>query len=430
MTHPVTRRAFLGGAAAALALAGWPESARGGATPGFSFGPMSTDVTPNSALVWLRADGRRRLAVQFARRPDFSAARKTEEVAAGQASDFTALFRLDGLAPGTQYFYRGVSGGLRGAVGRFRTPPLTAAPFSFAFSADNSASFRPFLLYERIAARAPDFFLHLGDTAYTDWPRDEFRPSLAHYRFKHREVRADPYLQDFLARLPTYAVWDDHEVQNDFDRTHPHMAEGRRAFREYWPLVSAGENILYRRFSWTPAADFLLLDCRSYRSPKDQADGPAKTMLGATQKAWLKEMLSASRAPFKFIISSVAFSGPFGQDRWQGYATERDEIRTFIRDENIKGVVILSADVHLAMDIHRPDGISEFVAGPIAAPTACQMKFFARLRLAVSGRFYICDELNYALIRVRPEGDPPRAELVFLGIDDRIRHRVTIDAFR
>jgi phosphodiesterase/alkaline phosphatase D-like protein len=289
---------------------------------------------------------------------------------------------------------------------------------------------RPFILYDRIAAKKPAFFLHLGDTAYTDWPRSEFHPSLAHYRFKHREVRADGHLQDFLARFPTYAVWDDHEVQNSFDRTHPHIAEGRQAFREYWPLVSAGERILYRRFSWTPAADFLLLECRSHRSPRDEAEGPAKTMLGAAQKAWLKEMLSASRAPFKFIISSVPFSGPFGKDRWQGYATERDEIRAFIRDQNIKGVIILSADVHLAIDIHRPVGISEFVAGPIAARTACQMRFFARIRLMASGRFYICDEPNYGLIEVHPESDPPVAELKFLGMDNRVRHRVTIDASR
>ena len=430
MIQSLSRRAFLGGAGATAALTAWPPGAEAGATPGFAFGPMSTDVTPTSALVWLSADQERSMSVQFARDPDFSDRRETAPLRVGSASDFTGLFRLNGLQPGTGYFYRGLSGDLMGAVGRFQTPGLVAKPFSFAFSADHTASMKPFDLYDRIAAQKPGFFLHLGDTAYTDWPRDEFRPSLAHYRFKHREVRADRHLQDFLARLLTYPVWDDHEVQNDFHRSNPYITMGRQAFLEYWPVVSSGGKILYRQFSWTPAADFILLDCRSYRGSKEEPDGPAKTMLGATQKAWLKETLAASRAPFKFIVSSVPFSGPFGQDRWQGFATEREEIRAFITAQGIKGVVILSADVHLALDIHREDGISEFVAGPIAAPTACQMRFFARFRLMASRRFYICDEPNYGLIRVHPESDPPRAELSFLGMDNRVRHRVRIEAGR
>ncbi|MDP6174842.1 MAG: PhoD-like phosphatase N-terminal domain-containing protein, partial [Rhodospirillales bacterium] len=72
---------------------------------------MSTDVTPGSALVWLSADRERRLFVQFAKQADFSGARRTEEKRVGPGSDFTTTFRLKGLAPGSDYFYRGVSDG-------------------------------------------------------------------------------------------------------------------------------------------------------------------------------------------------------------------------------------------------------------------------------------------------------------------------------
>ncbi|MDP6174774.1 MAG: hypothetical protein QGF09_11450 [Rhodospirillales bacterium] len=56
------------------------------------------------------------------------------------------------------------------------------------------------------------------------------------------------------------------------------------------------------------------------------------------------------------------------------------------------------------------------------------MRFFARLRLAASGRFYICDEVNYGLFKINPDSDPPTAELNFLGLDNIVRHSVTIPA--
>ena len=38
----------------------------------------------------------------------------------------------------------------------------------------------------------------------------------------------------------------------------------------------------------------------------------------ARQKAWLKDELRASRAPAKFLLSSVPVQGPWGADRWAG----------------------------------------------------------------------------------------------------------------
>jgi phosphodiesterase/alkaline phosphatase D-like protein len=54
--------------------------------------------------------------------------------------------------------------------------------------------------------------------------------------------------------------------------------------REYWPVRTPTAEQLYRRFSWTPAAEFFVMECRSYRSPQSSAEGPAKTMLGGPQK--------------------------------------------------------------------------------------------------------------------------------------------------
>ncbi len=119
------------------------------------------------------------------------------------------------------------------------------------------------------------------------------------YRLKHRENRAASHLQRLLASMPVYPMWDDHEVQNNFDSKNSLIPLGRRAFQEYRPIrgATANSTVLYRHFSWGAGADFFILDCRQYRRPMFEILGPARTMLGRTQKEWFQESIRASKAP-------------------------------------------------------------------------------------------------------------------------------------
>jgi alkaline phosphatase D len=412
----------LGGCAAA----GGPPRSR------IDYGPAAFEVTARSALVWHRLPGGGRLHVEYATDAGFAQAGRTPAVEATVDGDYTVALPLEGLAPGREYVYRAVveDAGIRGPVGRFRTAPAAGADFTFGFSGDIEAGHQPFTLFDSVARRGPDFFVMLGDTVYADVPRERFTPTLAHYRDKHRENRDDAHLARLLAATSVRAMWDDHEVHNDFNRTSPYIAEGRQAFREYWPVRGEGGDatVLYRRFSWGPGADFFVLDCRQYRAPQAEADGPAKTMLGARQKAWLKEGLRASRAPFKFVLSSVPLHGPWGADRWEGYATERDELLAFVRAERITGIIVLSADVHAAVDVDLGTGVREFIAGPIAAWPLCRILPLARPRLRASGRFFICDAFNWGLFTVRPGASPPVVELQFVDHTDTVRHHAQVPA--
>lgn len=83
--------------------------------------------------------------------------------------------------------------------------------------------------------------------------------------------------------------------------------------------------------------------------PRSAPDGAGKSALGAAQKAWLKEQLRASRAPFKVVASGQPWSdekGPGGES-WQAFAHERRELFDFIREQGITGVVLLSGDNHV-----------------------------------------------------------------------------------
>lgn len=427
------RRAFLGSALATAAGA-WPGCARPGglASPGFSFGPAASDVTGSAALVWLRPRGPARVHVEYGVTEDFAGAAVTPPVDAIAERDFTVAVDLTGLEPGREYFYRGVTATASGVVqhgttGRFRTPPASGAEFRLGWSGDMDAAYQPYTLLDHVAAEAPDLFLFVGDTIYADSPRALAVTDVAGYREKHRENRGDPSLQRLLAQTAVAAIWDDHEVANDFDGSHGAVAEGRTALTEYWPMRTANPAVLYRRLSWGPAADVVILDTRQYRSPNAMPDGQRKTMLGRQQKEWLKAELKDSQAPFKFVVSSVPFLGPFGADKWNGFAAERDELKRFFRQERIGGLVFLSADMHLAMDLVDGDGLRDFIAGPIGAWPFCRV-VPRRGPLRNTERFSLCDRRTYGLINVRPEASPPEIEVQIRDDENALRYSTRIAA--
>ena len=417
----ISRRGFLGGATAALAV-GRARPARAAL---LSFGPASFDVTSTSALVWHRTDGATRVRVEYGTSAT-QLDRAAPAVSVTEATDFTLVTELTGLTPATSYFYRAVtSEGAGGLVGHFRTAPADARELRLAWSGDMDAGHQPFALLDHVTAFKPDLFLLVGDTMYSDIPKDKFKPGLVHYRLKHRENRSDGPLQRLLRITPVSAIWDDHEVQNDFNSTHPALAEGRQAFLEYWPVRAPGA--LYRRLAWGPLLDVFVLDCRSYRSPQTHT-GPGKTMLGADQKAWLLTGLAASKAVFKIVVSSVPLLVSSRLDSWHGYQDEQLEVLAALKRDGVRNVIVLSADIHMAIDFQH-EVVQELVAGPIGAWPHCRGTHAAARLEALQrlGRPFLCEGVNFGTLTLRP-GTRPEAELSFVDEKGTVRHRRVIVA--
>ena len=96
-------------------------------------------------------------------------------------------------------------------------------------------------------------------------------------------------------------------------------------------------------------------------TPNPRKASPPGTMLGPQQKAWWKETMQKSDATWKiwgnevpmmrFIIDNGT-SGPLVYDRimntdaWDGYNTERKELMSFLRTNNINNVVVITGDIH------------------------------------------------------------------------------------
>jgi len=398
--------------------------------------------------VWARAIRAGEVAIEVT--PAGGAPQRMARPAA-DADDLIVRVALDGLSPATRHRYVVSQGGER-VEGEFATAPVPTEParVSFLWSGDlGGGGFCRLLdggyrIFRAMARHPADFFLFAGDTIYADVPcnrpgvvpgADFVATTLTEFRARHRYNRADAAVQDFLRRTPVFANWDDHEVKNDFSGpTEPLMPVGRQAFLEYWPVAAGGDDPhrMYRSVRWGRLLELFILDTRQYRSPNVEPDGPAKTMLGAAQRRWLLDGVTASTATWKMVVTSVPLAVPTGRperrDSWTdvnvfgmapengtGFVTERDAILRQLRTRGVKNLVFLAADVHHAEVIrHQPTpdwSFHEFIAGPLSAtlgrPRPLDMRLNSRSLFAQGGVY------NFGAITIEP------AHLVVRLIDEQ-----------
>jgi alkaline phosphatase D len=382
---------------------------------GLSLGYVAGDVSADGALVWLRAAKGSQVSLQFATAPDFNRPNSTLPVAVDPMADDTAIMALEKLRPATRYFYRAlVSGKQPGPTASFVTAPRPDddGKLTFCFSGDTRESYQPFTAMQALQARQPDFFLHLGDTIYAD--RGGNARTLEEFWQKYRANRGDPYSQGCLCATSVYALWDDHEVADDYLPDHPLAPIGRKAFLDYWPIrrATSEPERIYRSVRWGRSVELFLLDTRQYRDPK------RATMLGPTQREWLLDGLARSTATFKFIATTVPMAGG-GRDRWDGYPQERAEIVRFIGEKKLSGIMFLSADLHCAAitKISKSHGLIDISAGPLAAP-------LNRVTNSAHRRYeyFLAENFNFAQITVDPKENPNEFLLEFIDQDNRVFH--------
>ena len=385
---------FMGGAG--LALPGlWSASSCSPAIikpdhdTGLWLGCVSGDVRSDSALVWLRAEPGSRVTLRYGNEPGLAQFQTTGVLTVDAGADCTATFCLDGLAPATRYYYQAVvEGRTAGSIASFVTAPRPDDnhKVSFCFSGDTRQSYKPFTVMQAVRAQRPDFFLYLGDTIYAD--RNGTARSLEEFWGKYRINRDDAAVQSCFRDTSVYAMWDDHEVEDDYLPGNPLAPIGRKAFLDYWPVrrPATDSEQIYRAVRWGRAVDLIILDTRQYRAPD------RSTMLGRRQKEWFFDRLANSNATFKFVATTVPMAGG-GKDRWDGYPKERAEILRYIHDKKISGVVFMSADLHYAAvtKIPKGNGLLDITAGPLAAP-------LNRVTNSANRRyeFFLAENFNFA----------------------------------
>jgi phosphodiesterase/alkaline phosphatase D-like protein len=370
-----------------------------------AFVPAVFDAANGRALVGIWGNRALDVHVRWSRdRANVAAGSKSSAISLTRESDFVGHFSLNRLPSGLIHYAVYDADEALSDVQSFRMPPApgTREDFALAFSGDMEERYRPFRIFDTIAAQGVDAFLHLGDAAYIDIPKREFSPTIEHYRRKHAAIRADQALQRFGAKTATIAVWDDHEIENDCHGGHPAMATAERAFREYWPVRNRAPG-LFRSLSFGDDVELFVLDGRRFRSPQNEPASESKTMLGRDQLQWFQSAYRESKARYRLVGTSVPFHGS-SKDAWGNYQNERDTLLSMFRDayaEHRAKTVLLSADYHFAREWPKNErrGVYEFMAGPLATFLTFEKENGARERHSRGSHFVFGDRPNFGVLR-------------------------------
>ncbi|WP_199434363.1 alkaline phosphatase D family protein [Qaidamihabitans albus] len=413
--HVLLGGAALGAAAVAATATTLPLTATaaqgaGRPVPGdpFTLGVASGEPDHHSVVLWTRLapsplaeDGMggmtgNRVEVQWEVALDerFRRVVRRGRERTGPDAGYAVHAEVAGLRAGWEYFYRFRAGGHVSPAGRTRTaPPVGVLGSGLAMSFASCSQFEHgyFTAYRHLAADEPDLVLHLGDYVYEYKPqvyvspdgnvRDHAGPeteTLANYRQRYAQYRADADLQAAHAVAPWLVVPDDHEVDNNWagdvhekpEIPQPDFIQRRaNAFRAYYenmPLRRRnrprGSSIqLYRTVTWGSLANFHMLDTRQYRDDQACDDGwkvcedsadPARTLTGDEQEAWLLNNFRRSRARWDvlgqqvFFARRVSASGANSMDAWDGYKGSQERITEGWVEAGVRNPVVLTGDVH------------------------------------------------------------------------------------
>ncbi|MBO2448489.1 alkaline phosphatase D family protein [Actinomadura barringtoniae] len=398
------------------ALAASPAARRGAGTlpsDPFTLGIASGDPDPDGFVLWTRLalnphadDGlggmpakNFRVEWQVSSDEHFRRIDRKGAVTARAEAAHSVHVELNGLRPGRDYWYRFKVENHVSPVGLTRTAPRSDSfgpALAMAFVSCSQYEHGYFTAYRRLAEEHPDLILHLGDYQYEYKKgvytvpggnvRDHDGPetvTLANYRQRHAQYKADPDLQAAHAVAPWLVVFDDHEVENNWARDVPEAgsdtpdtadflkrrAAAFQAYYENMPLrrssVPSGPDIqIYRRIKWGRLANFHMLDTRQFRDDQACGDGtkvcpeannPDRTITGAEQEKWLIDGFRRSTARWDVIGQQVFFAqrdadaGPLkktSQDAWDGYVASRDRITKGFVDAHVRNPVVLTGDVH------------------------------------------------------------------------------------
>ncbi len=337
------------------------------------------------------------------------------------------------LAPATEHRFRitvARTGELVGE-GRFETAPAQGAQgararFAFAFMSCH----QPFLpdgsvhpdsarmlasLEPALEARGVKYLLLIGDQIYADAPgghrllrADSERPltraSLneirARYQARYRQFWAFPEMRRLQARWPTWCIWDDHEIVDDWGARRAHrqpawrrVFEGARgAFVDYQAsrTMNSGSSppsSFHQSFVWGCAATFVM-DLCSQRA----VEGREARVYGEEQLAALSAFLFEQRdRPALFVVLTVPpvylpdwvvalgervpGKGALFAARWNAARNRRaldrlfDVLRAHQGAARGQKLVLLSGDVHegAALALRWPQGepVYQFVSSPV-----------------------------------------------------------------
>lgn len=332
-------------------------------------GPMVGQVTKDSATIWVSEPGGKLVTgtVEVVGNNFIQTFPVNYKFSAINQDYYNlGLAVITGLSPSTTYNYEvkvnNVNVSLAGAL--FTTAPDPSSNTQLSFRAavsscmDQAVSQNAWsnvlnkMTVNGTDSATPMMNLLLGDNVYVN------SSNRGNIWQGHLQQRSHSGFASLLQRIPTYAIWDDHDfgpnnssgadLENEIDKDYfnkdiDNRISSMQAFKEVFALPDfGGSEGIYYKFRWGKV-DFFALDGRYFRVSQDNNDS-AKPLLGelnpdGPQWTWLKNEMNNSTAKFKVVLSGSTLG------HWEAnYPVQYNELLNLLNP--ISGVVFLSGDIH------------------------------------------------------------------------------------
>jgi len=352
-------------------------------TVNYTEGVASGDPTQTAVIIWSRVthiNGNNKDSIpvvwEVSTSSSFSSITKTGFINALWDNDFTIKVDVTGLTAGTTYYYRFWSVDpitlvpAYSPIGITKTLPAGSSATGAKFAIVNCASYQNglFNVYDDISKSDVDLVIHQGDYIYEYssqqsttssvynatgmyvlgrlFPSTGSAFTVEEFRQRYRQTRRDPMCKAVHAAKPFIAIWDDHEVRNDWwstgalgtpastgDNFIQLLDNAKRVYFEYMPIRSTGPYTganLYRSFNYGNLVSIVMLDTRLYKDTIYDRTAinseiyscwtgalpftgpyvtnildPTRTMLGATQENWLTGALFNGSGSWQLVVSTT-----------------------------------------------------------------------------------------------------------------------------
>ena len=343
-------------------------------------GPWAGNVQLRTAIIWAEVSGDvKKVAVKYFKTNSLN--QKQTVLYKGElAKNFNPIkIELNGLDFNTDYSYTLFIDDkeiITGFATKFTTQDLwqwrkPAPDFSFVAGSCNYVNDpaidrpgKPYggdsSIFTTMAKSGAAFHVWMGDNWYT---REVDFGSAWGLNYRASHDRAQKILQPFMASMPQYSIWDDHDYGPDNSgKSFLLKDDSRDIFKKYALNPSYGEEEkgIYTKISYSDV-DIFLTDDRFFRSEDDMPDsvnGTAskdKYFFGPKQMEWLKNALEFSTATFKIIVVGSQVLNPLNKaESMQQYSYEYAELLNFIKTQKLNGVLFFSGDRHHSEIIKAP----------------------------------------------------------------------------
>ncbi len=304
-------------------------------------GPLVGHVTDQTVSLWaLQGEG---LAMELFYRPAGASTGFTLSMPPN-ADQGAAIVEVSMLQPDMEYEYQVRIQGETVGEGVWKTASPIFQPTQFQFllasCMDVKSNRHPQqpVWDQALQQGNPDFAMLNGDTVYLtdgDWTSGN-EIILERVWARNLDQRDESHFKNFISKVPTYSVWDDHEYgSNNSDKDQPGKYNSLKAFTNLWANPGAGtssvEGVFYSFYRGD--VHFIVCDNRWYRDPS------TGSQWGTAQIDWISNQLRESVGVFKIIVSG-------GDVMEQGFSKDMAAIGIVVTQYSISGVLFCAGDIH------------------------------------------------------------------------------------